>query len=89
MNKEQLVNDVAGATKVTKREVEAIINAFTSTVEAALSRGESVVLANFGKFSVKERSAKKGRNPKTGESIDIPAKKVPTFKAGKQFKELV
>jgi DNA-binding protein HU-beta len=89
MNKTDLINKVAEATQMTKKDaaksVEAVFNAITD----ALRAGEKVQLIGFGNFEVKERAPRKGRNPQTGEEIEIPATKVPSFKAGKQLKEEV
>ncbi len=89
MNKEELVQAVAKATKTTQKEASEIINAFMCTVQTAVSKGQKVTLVGFGTFESKKRAARTGRNPQTGATIKIAAKKVPTFSAGKQFKELV
>ena len=68
---------------------EAALNAFISSVEDALKAGEKVVLVGFGSFEVRDRAARKGRNPQTKEEITIPASKAPVFKAGKGLKEIV
>ncbi|PAY59941.1 DNA-binding protein, partial [Ligilactobacillus salivarius] len=70
-------------------EAEAAVSAFTETVKEALAEGKKVQLIGFGNFEVRERAARKGRNPQTGEEIDIPATKVPAFKPGKGFKDVV
>ncbi|MGN8884569.1 HU family DNA-binding protein [Ligilactobacillus salivarius] len=89
MNKTELVEVVAKKMGTTKKEAEAAVSAFTETVKEALAEGKKVQLIGFGNFEVRERAARKGRNPQTGKEIDIPATKVPAFKPGKGFKEVV
>ncbi|EGL98300.1 HU family DNA-binding protein [Ligilactobacillus salivarius] len=89
MNKTELVEAVAKKMGTTKKEAEAAVSAFTETVKEALAEGKKVQLVGFGNFEVRERAARKGRNPQTGEELDIPATKVPAFKPGKGFKEVV
>ena len=90
MNKAELVAKVADKTNSTKKDAEAAINAFLSTVQTALVKGEKVQLIGFGTFETKKRKAREGRNPrKPGETIKIPASKAPTFKAGKALKDAV
>lgn len=89
MNKSELVNAVAEQTMLSKREAEAAINALTGTITEQLQKGESVVLVGFGSFQAKDREARTGRNPKTGESMLIPGKRVPSFKAGATLKASV
>lgn len=89
MNKSELVDSIAQSTGLTKEQAAKAVNAFTESVQGALQRGDDVVLVGFGTFSVKERAARMGRNPKTGEAIQIAASKAPTFKAGKVLKESV
>lgn len=89
MNKTELVEAVAEKMNTTKKEAEAAVSAFTETVKEALAEGKKVQLIGFGNFEVRERAARKGRNPQTGEEIDIPATKVPAFKPGKGFKDVV
>ena len=89
MNKTELVEVVAKKMGTTKKEAEAAVSAFTETVKEALAEGKKVQLVGFGNFEVRERAARKGRNPQTGEELDIPATKVPAFKPGKGFKEVV
>jgi nucleoid DNA-binding protein len=74
---------------MSKAGAEAVLNAFVSSVSGALSQGERVTLTGFGTFSVSNRAARMGRNPKTGEAIQIKAAKVPKFKAGAGLKEAV
>lgn len=89
MNKAELVNAVAEKADLTKRDAERVINAVFDSIEGALAQGEKVQLVGFGTFEVRQRAARTGRNPKTGEEIDIPATKVPIFKAGKSLREAV
>lgn len=89
MNKTDLVNQVASKTGMTKKDVEKVVNAFFSSVEGALKEGDKVQLIGFGTFEVRDRQARKGRNPQTGEEITIAATRVPAFKAGKALKEAV
>lgn len=89
MNKLELVTNMAEKAGLTKKETEVALKAFIETVEEALSNGEKVQLVGFGTFETRERAARKGRNPRTKEEIDIPASKAPVFKAGKEFKDIV
>ena len=89
MNKTELVEAVAKKMGTTKKEAEAAVSAFTETVKEALAEGKKVQLVGFGNFEVRERAARKGRNPQTGEEIEIPASKVPAFKPGKSLKDAV
>ena len=90
MNKAELVSAVAEKTNFTKKDAEAAINAFLTTVEDALVEGEKVQLIGFGTFETRERKARQGRNPrKPEEIIDMPASKAPVFKAGKALKDAV
>ena len=89
MNKSELVDSIAQSAGLTKEQAAKAVNAFTESVQGALQRGDDVVLVGFGTFSVKERKARTGRNPKTGEEIQIAASKVPSFKAGKGLKDSV
>ena len=87
MNKAELINAVAAATEFSKKDTEAVITATLDAITAALQEGEKVQLVGFGSFEVKKRAARIGRNPKTKESIEIPASVVPVFKAGKALKD--
>jgi len=89
MNKEELVSEVAKKAKVTQKEVADILNVFMETVEKTVAKGKKVTLVGFGTFESRKRAARTGRNPQTGKEISIPAKTVPTFSAGKKFRELV
>ena len=89
MNKAELVSVVAEKAGISKKNTERAVNAVIEAIGDALVGGDKVQLAGFGVFEVKERAARVGRNPKTKESINIPASKVPSFKAGKVLKESV
>jgi len=89
MNKTELVNSIASKSGLSKKNSEAALNAFIASVEEALKSGDKVVLVGFGTFEVKNRAARKGRNPQTKEEITIPASKAPVFKAGKGLKEII
>ena len=89
MNKAELINAVAASADCSKKDAEAIITAALDTITAALKEGDKVQLVGFGSFEVKKRAARIGRNPKTKESITIPASKVPMFKPGKALKDAV
>jgi DNA-binding protein HU-beta len=89
LNKTELISEVAQKTNMTKKDADKIVNAFFTSVETALKAGDKVQLIGFGTFEVRERQARKGRNPQTGQEISIPATKVPAFKAGKALKDAV
>lgn len=89
MNKGELVDMVVGKTGMAKKDSEKAVSAFIEAITATLAAGESVKLPGFGSFEVKERAAREGRNPSTGEKVMIEAQKVPVFKAGKVLKEQV
>ena len=89
MNKAELINTAAAASDVSKKDAETVITAALDAITAALQEGEKVQLVGFGSFEVKKRAERIGRNPKTKESIQIPASKVPVFKAGKALKDAV
>lgn len=89
MNKGELVDSIATKANVSKKTAD---NTLTATLEAiveAVATGDKVTLVGFGSFEPRERQAREGRNPKTGDTMQIPATKVPAFSAGKQFKEKV
>lgn len=89
MNKTQLIDAVAKATNLKKADAEAAVNAVTGAITDALKAGDKVQLIGFGTFEVKARSARQGRNPKTGEKLTIAASKHPAFTAGKALKDSV
>jgi len=88
MKKSELIEKVTETSKLlTKKQTELIVEAIFDSIKEALARGERVEIRGFGNFSLRSRRAKKARNPKTGEIIDVPAKKVPRFKVGKELRE--
>ena len=89
MNKTELVNVVAAETQLTKKYVDAVISATLKAIAEAMKEGDKVQLIGFGNFEVKDAPAREGRNPKTGETITIPASKKPVFSASKVLKEQV
>ena len=89
MNKAELIAAVAEKAGLSKKDSEAAVNAALDAITAALQEGDKVQLVGFGSFEVKSRAARIGRNPKTKETIEIPASKVPVFKAGKALKDIV
>lgn len=89
MNKQELISAAAEKTGFSKKDTEATVTAVLETIISALEDNEKVQLVGFGSFEVKERAARIGRNPKTKESIEIPASVVPVFKAGKALKDTV
>ncbi|WCN37833.1 HU family DNA-binding protein [Aneurinibacillus uraniidurans] len=89
MNKTQLVEKVAEVTDMTKKEASVVLEAVLDTIAGALKEGEKVQLIGFGNFESRERAARKGRNPQTGEEIEIAASKVPAFSPGKALKDAV
>lgn len=89
MNKPELVNAIAEKTGLNKKDSERAVNALVESISEALAKGEKVSLVGFGTFEVRTRQARTGRNPRTGQTLTIPAAKVPAFKPGKQLRELV
>lgn len=89
MTKADLVNSIAEKAGLTKAEAEKALKAFTDAVTEALKAGEKVSLVGFGTYSVGDRAARTGQNPQTGAKIEIPAAKVPKFKAGKVLKDSI
>ena len=89
MNKQELVDKVAKKVGLTKKDTQSVIDAMVESLMDALKKGGSVTLVGFGSFKVAKRAARKGRNPQTGKTIDIPARKTPKFTPGKLFKEKV
>jgi DNA-binding protein HU-beta len=89
MNKEELVQEVAKKTKVSQKQAAEIINCTMEIIEKTVSKGRKVTLVGFGTFEARKRASRTGRNPQTGKEIQIPAKTVPAFSAGKKFKEMV
>jgi DNA-binding protein HU-beta len=89
VNKSELIDAVAAAADISKAKAAQAVDAVTASVTKALSKGDQVTLVGFGTFSVRERAARTGRNPRTGEEIKIAAAKIPAFKAGKALKDAV
>lgn len=89
MNKTQLIEAVAEKTDLKKKDAEAAVNAVIAAIQDTLKAGDKVQLVGFGTFEVKERGARTGRNPQTGEAIEIAASKHPAFTAGKAFKDAI
>lgn len=89
MNKGELIEKIAEATGLTKKDAEASVNAFIDTIQSSLKKNDKVAIAGFGTFDVSNRKARTGRNPQTGEEIKIAASKSPKFKAGKSFKDML
>ena len=89
MNKTELIALTAERTGLTKKDTERVINAALDAVSAAMAEGDKVQLSGFGSFEVKDREARMGRNPHTKEAVEIPATKVPVFKASKALRDTV
>lgn len=89
MNKGELVDAIAKRADVTKKQADAVLSAALDSIMEAVSEGDKVTLVGFGSFESRERKAREGRNPKTGDKMEIPETTVPAFSAGKSFKELV
>jgi len=89
MNKTDLINVISEKAGLSKKNTELALNATVASIEEALKKGDKVVLVGFGTFEVKERKARKGRNPRTSEEIQIPASKAPVFRAGLSLKNSV
>ena len=89
MTKAELVEDVERASELTKKYAERLVEIVFESIIETLNQGEKIELRGFGSFRVRERGARRGRNPKTGDPVSIPAKRVPYFKPGKELKELI
>lgn len=89
MNKAELIATLAETSGVSKKDTEQVLNAFIATVQKTLKQDGKVQIPGFGSFEVRERAARSGRNPLTGEAIEIAAAKVPAFKAGKGLKDAI
>ena len=89
MNKAELVNKVAEKAGLSKKDAEKAVVAVFDTIQTSLQAGDKVQLVGFGTFETRERGARTGRNPRSGETIQIPASKVPAFKAGKALKDAI
>ena len=89
MTKAALVEEVSRVADLTKKHSEVIVDTVFQSIITALRRGEKIELRGFGSFRLRQREPRKGRNPKTGDRVDVPSKKVPYFKPGKELKELI
>lgn len=89
MTKAELMEEVAKNSDLTKKDAEVIVQTVLDSIIESLQEGEKVELRGFGSFRLRQRSSRMGRNPKTGEKVDVPAKKIPYFKPGKELKELI
>ena len=89
MNKTELIAAVAEKTDLSKKDADAAVSAVPGAIPDALKAGDKIQLVGFGTFEVRNRAAKQGRNPRTGETMTVPASKVPAFKAGKALKDAV
>jgi DNA-binding protein HU-beta len=89
MNKQDLIDRISSNSGLTKKDVEKVVNGFLDEVTNALGSGEKVQLIGFGTFETRKRSSRSGRNPQTGDKIEIPESTVPAFKAGSRLKDAV
>ena len=89
MTKADLIDELAKVSNLTKKESETIVNTVFENITEALVKGDKVELRGFGSFRIRQRNARKGRNPKTGTSVSVPEKRVPFFKVGKRLREHV
>ena len=89
MTKADLVKKIAREAEMTKKDAEQLVEIIFESIVGSLNKGEKIELRGFGSFRVRERDARKGRNPKTGAAVNIPAKRVAYFKPGKELKELI
>lgn len=89
MNKTEFINAVAEKEGIEKKCAEKAVNAVFATIAQELAKGEKIQLVGFGTFEIRERAEKQGRNPRTGETMTVPASKIPAFKAGKALKDAV
>ena len=89
MTKAELVDEVARVVQLTKKQAETIVNIIFDSIVDSLRTGQKIELRGFGSFRLRSRKSRTGRNPKTGEKVDVPSKKIPYFKPGKELKELI
>jgi integration host factor subunit beta len=89
MTKAQLIDEVARVADLSRKHAELIIDIFFQSIINALERGEKIELRGFGSFRIRQRNARQGRNPKTGDTVSVPAKRIPYFKPGRELKELL
>lgn len=89
MTKAELVDEVARVVQLTKKQAETIVNVVFDSIVDSLRSGQKIELRGFGSFRLRSRKSRTGRNPKTGEKVEVPSKKIPYFKPGKELKELI
>jgi integration host factor subunit beta len=89
MTKADLVEEVVRVSDLSKKQAEAIVNTVFLAIVAALKHDDKIELRGFGSFRVRKRRSRQGRNPKTGDRVDVPAKRIPYFKPGKELKDLI
>ena len=89
MTKAELVDEVARVVGLTKKQAETIVNIVFDSIVESLRAGQKIELRGFGSFRLRSRKSRTGRNPKTGEKVEVPSKKIPYFKPGKELKELI
>jgi integration host factor subunit beta len=89
MTKAELVEEVARVSELTKKHSEIIVNTVFDPIVEALRKDDKIELRGFGSFRIRQRRSRQGRNPKTGDKVDVPAKRIPYFKPGKELKELI
>ncbi len=89
MTKAELVDEVARVVQLTKKQAETIVNIVFDSIVDSLRAGEKIELRGFGSFRLRSRKSRTGRNPKTGEKVEVPSKKIPYFKPGKELKEMI
>ncbi len=89
MTKAELVDEVANVVQLTKKQAETIVNIVFDSIVDSLRNGQKIELRGFGSFRLRNRKSRTGRNPKTGEKVEVPSKKIPYFKPGKELKELI
>jgi len=89
MTKAELVDEVAKVVQLTKKQAETIVNIVFDSIVDSLRAGQKIELRGFGSFRLRSRKSRTGRNPKTGEKVEVPSKKIPYFKPGKELKELI
>ncbi len=89
MTKAELVEEVSGKTGLPKKQAEIVVNTVFESIVETLKTGEKIELRGFGSFRIRQRDSRMGRNPKTGERVDVPAKRIPYFKPGKELRELL
>lgn len=89
MTKAELVEEVARVSELTKKHSEIIVNTVFESIVSALQKDQKIELRGFGSFRIRQRRSRQGRNPKTGDKVNVPAKRIPYFKPGKELKELI